>query len=168
MFEREWAPLRSPARRHETPSLSRCTSNFEIFVFRFRETVLCGSGGKASAAGTDISQFREFNTTEDALGYERFMDSVRLMEAGEAHTLGLVTEVLSDCETLMKRASSPASELMQRAPLTLRATKEALRRLRGGNDVKDDDLILMCYLSEDFKEGLEAFLSKRRPQWKGR
>ncbi|HZD91615.1 MAG TPA: enoyl-CoA hydratase, partial [Pseudolabrys sp.] len=30
-----------------------------------------------------------------------------------------------------------------------------------------EDLILMCYMSQDFREGLDAFLTKRQPQWKG-
>ena len=92
----------------------------------------------------------------------------RLMDANEALTLGLVSEVLPDYETLIPRAQTLAGELMQQAPLTLRATKEALRRLRINNDVEDDDLILMCYMSQDFREGLDAFLNKRKPQWKGR
>jgi enoyl-CoA hydratase/carnithine racemase len=55
------------------------------------------------------------------------------------------------------------------APLTLRATKEALRRLRLGSAAADDhDLIAMCYMSEDFREGQAAFLEKRPPRWKGR
>jgi enoyl-CoA hydratase/carnithine racemase len=49
----------------------------------------------------------------------------------------------------------------------MRATKEALRRLRMGRR-DDEDLIAECYLSEDFREGLEAFLAKRTPDWKGR
>ena len=54
------------------------------------------------------------------------------------------------------------------APLTLRATKEGLRRLAEGAADPDDDLILSCYMSEDFREGMDAFLNKRTPQWKGR
>ena len=38
--------------------------------------VVTGSGDKAFAAGTDISSFRDFNTDEQALGYERQMDRV--------------------------------------------------------------------------------------------
>jgi enoyl-CoA hydratase/carnithine racemase len=32
----------------------------------------------------------------------------------------------------------------------------------------DEDLIAMCYGSQDFREGLEAFLAKRKPNWQGR
>ncbi len=55
------------------------------------------------------------------------------------------------------------------APLTLQATKEAVRRLRpeiGHGD--GDDLVLMCYMSGDFREGMDAFLNKRKPAWKGK
>ena len=31
-----------------------------------------------------------------------------------------------------------------------------------------EDLILMCYMSNDFREGLDAFLTKREPQWSGK
>ena len=35
-------------------------------------------------------------------------------------------------------------------------------------DAPDDDLVTLAYMSGDFKEGLEAFLAKRKPDWKGR
>ena len=51
----------------------------------------------------------------------------------------------------------------------MRATKEGLRRLRlDGAGAKDRDLIVEAYGSEDFREGMEAFLAKRKPRWKGR
>jgi len=54
------------------------------------------------------------------------------------------------------------------APLTLRATKEALRRLQERlSREQGEDLILMCYMSRDFREGMDAFLNKRPPKWSG-
>ena len=49
------------------------------------------------------------------------------------------------------------------------ATKEALRRIRRTlSRDEGEDLILMCYMSEDFREGMDAFLNKRTPHWKGK
>jgi enoyl-CoA hydratase/carnithine racemase len=206
--------------------------------------ILTGAGGKAFAAGTDISQFRDFHTAEDALAYEarmervlaaiescpvpaiaaisgactgggagiaaacdlriaskdalfgfpiartlgnalslanlsrlaamigsgRVMDMVltaRLVGAEEAKAIGLVSEVTEDREACLAAARALAEKLSGHAPLTMRAAKEALRRLREGRR-DDHDLIAMCYTSEDFREGMEAFLAKRKPQWRGR
>ena len=50
----------------------------------------------------------------------------------------------------------------------MRATREGLRRLRAeGPQAEDEDLILSCYMSGDFKEGIEAFFAKRNPNWQG-
>ena len=42
------------------------------------------------------------------------------------------------------------------------------RMRRAEPKIEDKDLIALCYGSQDFREGLEAFLAKRRPQWQGR
>jgi enoyl-CoA hydratase/carnithine racemase len=93
--------------------------------------------------------------------------TARLFNAGEALAAGFVSEVLPDHAALMARAEALARQVAANAPLTLRATKEALRRLRE-NLPPDEDLIRLCYTSDDFREGMEAFLRKRPPVWQGR
>jgi enoyl-CoA hydratase/carnithine racemase len=93
--------------------------------------------------------------------------TARLVEAEEARAIGLVSEVVEDHAALMRRAHELASTLAGHAPLTMRATKEALRRIRQGRR-DGSDLVALCYTSEDFREGLEAFLAKRPPMWRGR
>jgi len=62
-----------------------------------------------------------------------------------------------------------AASLAELAPLTLAATKEATRRmLTALMPHALDDLILSCYLSRDFHEGVRAFLERRKPDWQGR
>jgi len=51
-------------------------------------------------------------------------------------------------------------------PRALRSTKQALLRMQP-KVTEDEDLILMCYPSRDFREGMDAFLNKRPPQWTG-
>jgi len=94
--------------------------------------------------------------------------TARLVEAREAAALGLLNEVVEDVATLQRRADELAKLVANHAPLTLRATKEAMRRLQPRLSADEGEaLILMCYMSKDFREGLDAFLTKRTPQWSG-
>ncbi len=105
------------------------------------------------------------------LGPARVKDMIfraRLVEAPEALAIGLVTEVVAEPAALMPRALELAQLVASHAPLTLQATKEALLRLRPAMAAgSGEDLILMCYMSRDFREGMEAFLNKRAPRWQG-
>ena len=203
--------------------------------------IVSGAGGRAFAAGTDMAQFRDFRTAEDALAYEARIEAVlgavercpvpviaaitgactgggagiaaacdvrvadpalrfgfpiartlgnclsaanlarlsalmgagrvremlltaRLLGAEEAQRIGLIAEVADDP---LARAEEIAAVLAGHAPLTMRATREAMRRLSPAQ-VDDRDLIALCYTSADFREGMEAFLGKRAPEWSGR
>lgn len=106
------------------------------------------------------------------MGSARLKDLImraRLMDAGEMQACGLLSEVTADEASLLPRAQALAEEVAMLAPLTMWATKEALRRLRDRlvSEGSDSDLIVACYMSHDFREGVEAFLSKRKPKWKG-
>src|SRR6266851_1536935 len=93
----------------------------------------------------------------------------RLVEAPEALALGLLNEVVPDVETLQRRANETAQLVAGHAPITLEVTKEAVRRIRRTlSRDEGEDLILRAYMSEDFREGMDAFLNKRTPNWKGK
>ena len=98
---------------------------------------------------------------------KRLVFTARPMDAQEALACGFVAEV-SEAGAIEARTSELCETLAGHAPLTLRATKEALRRLRAAELPGDEDLIRAAYGSEDFAGAVEAFLAKRPPQWHGR
>lgn len=93
------------------------------------------------------------------------------INAQEAYRIGLVNEVVPKAE-LMARAQKWAEDLCQASPLALRAAKEAM--IRGYSLPLDEGIklesALFSYLlgTEDFKEGQDAFLNKRKPQFKAK
>ena len=106
-----------------------------------------------------------------ALGPGRARELVltaRLLDAEEAKASGLIDRIHPAPE-LESRARELATSLAEMAPLTIAATKEATRRMLALLTPRDlDDLIVSCYLSRDFHEGVRAFLEKRKPDWQGR
>jgi enoyl-CoA hydratase len=207
--------------------------------------ILTGADEKAFAAGTDISEFKKFSTTQDAMDYEARINALldaferipiptiaaiagactgggaalasccdirigaanirygipiartlgnclamsnyvrltallgvarakellftaRLIDSNEALSIGLLSEVLPDYAALQSRAYELAQSVASHAPLTLRVTKEAFRRIKEKMTPEEDrEMILTCYMSHDFREGLDAFLNKRPPKWTG-
>src|SRR5688572_32373492 len=94
--------------------------------------------------------------------------TARLIDAAEAKSMGLVDQVHPAAE-LQARVAELATRMATLAPLTLAAVKEATRRVIATMTPRSlEDLILSCYLSQDFQEGVRAFLDKRPAQWQGK
>ena len=149
-------------------------------------------GGCALAAACDLrvctpaSRFgvpiaRTLGNCLSAANYARFLDLIgptrlkdlmytgRLLSADEAVSAGLVNRIVEpdDINGVVREL---ASAIAANAPLTIKATKEMIRRIHAHRRiaaVEGHDLIGMCYTSTDFQEGVEAFLAKRPPKWKG-
>jgi enoyl-CoA hydratase len=99
---------------------------------------------------------------------KEMMYTGRLIPAPEAQAMGLINRVVPK-ESIESEVMTIARQIADNAPLTIRATKEMTRRLMEARSPGqgDADLIEMCYMSADFREGVEAFLNKRKPQWTG-
>jgi enoyl-CoA hydratase/carnithine racemase len=91
----------------------------------------------------------------------------RMIDAREAQAAGLVSLVLP-VDQLETETLKIAAELTTRASSTIKATKAMMLRLRDHRRPPagiGDDLIRECYGSQEFREGVEAFLEGRRPRW---
>lgn len=108
----------------------------------------------------------------DLIGPARLRDLLftgRLVDAAEADALGLVTRI-AEPEAVEHVVGELTAVLLANATLTIRATKEAVRRILIGRRTPPpdiDDLIASCYTSEDFRNAVAAFLAKRPPSFTG-
>jgi len=94
----------------------------------------------------------------------------RTLSAQEALQFGLVNRVVP-VESFLNEAFSLAEEVASRAPVAIRAGKEAVNAVFEGSLTdglsKEKELFYSLFSTEDQKEGMQAFIEKRKPNWKG-
>jgi enoyl-CoA hydratase/carnithine racemase len=86
--------------------------------------------------------------------------------AGEAQACGFVSAI-AEPDALEAEAARMCKRLAGHAPVTMRVSKEAIRRLTNAGLPDGEDLIRAAYGSTDFQVGVAAFLGKQRPEWTG-
>ena len=96
----------------------------------------------------------------------QLLNQVEKQSIGERQPLPERYLRLSDDE-MDVRINSLCHRLAGSAPLTVRATREAIRRLTAPALPDGDDLIRLVYGSADFKAGVAAFMAKDKPTWRG-
>jgi len=124
----------------------------------------------ARTLGNTLST-RNFSRLAALIGIARTKELIllaKLLDAEEMKAIGLLNELTGE-ENLYSRAEEMARTLMEHAPITLRSTKQVLNRiLRHWQPPADSTHVVEAYTSSDFREGVEAFLSKRKPRWRGK
>jgi enoyl-CoA hydratase/carnithine racemase len=90
-----------------------------------------------------------------------------MVSAEEAKAIGYVLDVVAP-DAIDARITELCDRLSRNAPITMRVSKEAIRRLQHAGIVDGDDLVRQTYGSEDFRNGVRAFVEKREAQWTGR
>jgi enoyl-CoA hydratase len=104
------------------------------------------------------------------LGPARTLDMLlraRLLSAADAAGAGFVSEVCPDGE-LDAALEALVTPLLGHAPLSMRAAKRAVARIRRANVPYGDDLVREVFGSADFTAGVAAFVDRRQVSWTGR
>jgi len=167
-------------------------------IYEFPKPTIAAVNGAAMGGGCGIATLCDFTVASDdakfgytevkigflpaivstflipQVGEKRARDLLmtgRIFSAEEARQLGIVTNVVSG-EQLIEWARELAGTLRQASPVSLRATKRLLSAF--AKDVLDRRLELAVEenarirSTDDFREGIAAFLEKRKPHWSGK
>jgi methylglutaconyl-CoA hydratase len=177
---------------------ARHTSKFFRRLYTFPKPLIAAVNGAALAGGCAVATMADFTLAvpEAQFGYTEvrvgFMPALvsaylvrqmgekragdlllggRVMGAEEAFGMDLVTEIVSR-KKLLPRAAELAGQLLRSSPVSLQFTKRLLRQFSEAELDRETELAIQASTSirstEDFREGLSAFLEKRKPIWRGR
>ena len=174
---------------------SRSLAELFLRIHRYPKPVIAAVNGPAIAGGCGLASVCDFTLASDAaqfgytevrigfvaaivsvfllrlIGEKRTRDLMltgRIIPAAEAVQIGLATERLPP-DRLMTRATELAKSLTENSPNSLSATKKLISTVPG--DTLEADLNRACEinarirLTPDCREGVSAFLEKRRPNW---
>ena len=109
-----------------------------------------------------------------AVGKYKAMEMVltgKMISADEAMRWGLVNKVVP-VEYYLEEAKALAKEIASKPPVAVRLAKEAVLKsfdttIEGGLEFERKNFYLL-FASDDQKEGMKAFVEKRKPEWKGK
>lgn len=109
-----------------------------------------------------------------AVGKAKAMEMIltgKMFSAAEMFDAGLVNRVTAD-ELYLEEAEALAKEIASMPPIAVQIGKEAILKsfdttIEGGLEYERRNFYLL-FASEDMKEGMKAFLEKRKPEWKGK
>jgi enoyl-CoA hydratase len=105
-----------------------------------------------------------------AIAMEMILNDRRLT-AQEAHQLGMINRVVS-VESYLEEALKLAQDIASRAPVAVRAAKkminQAFERTLSEGLAAEKQEFYNLFATQDQKEGMQAFIEKRKPEWKGK